>query len=316
MRQPRKPIRTSAIILIIGMTLTVGCSSDDISNTNDNNLSEKDTTIGQSEDTENQSVTEQDITNSDNEHPADASNLTENNQDQTNEDDSNVLEEVDQNTTEQPSDTEEIKDIPVVANYSSTEVLVNKNRSLPADYVPDDLVQPNVPFSFEEQLEKKLMREEAAQALEALFNAAKEEEIELVAISGYRSYNTQQSIYTWNVNTYGSEHANQFSAYPGTSEHQTGLAMDISSASADYALEEHFGDTSEGQWLAENAAEYGFIIRYEEGKEEVTGYAYEPWHVRYVGVDIATSIKESEVTLEEYFAEEMNATIHDSEDEK
>ncbi|MDP5275142.1 M15 family metallopeptidase [Chengkuizengella axinellae] len=191
--------------------------------------------------------------------------------------------------------------IPQVTNQESTAVLVNKQRSLQENYVPNDLVQPNIPFSFAGESEKKWLRQEAATALEQLFAKAEQNQIELNAVSGYRSYLTQQSIFNWNVQEQGEEQARRYSAYPGTSEHQTGLAMDVSSPSVNNALHESLGDTKEGQWLAEHAAEFGFIIRYPQDKEHITGYAYEPWHLRYVGKEIAADIMEQGITLEEYF---------------
>ncbi|OXS53143.1 hypothetical protein B1A99_30545 [Cohnella sp. CIP 111063] len=195
----------------------------------------------------------------------------------------------------------------VITNASSLYVLVNKKRNLPSDYAPGDLVVPNVPFSFSGDSPKKQMRKEAAKALEKLFKAAKDDGIELKAVSGYRSYATQKSIFESNVKRKGEEVANRTSARPGQSEHQTGLAMDVSSASASYALEESFGDTKEGKWLSKNAADYGFIIRYPKGKESITGYSYEPWHVRYVGETIAQDVANKKTTLEQYFEEAEEA---------
>lgn len=197
--------------------------------------------------------------------------------------------------------------IPVVSNHTSLQVMVNKDRSLPDGYEPDDLVVPDVPFSFEGESEKKQLRQAAAEALEELFAQAEEDGIELRAVSGYRSYGTQKAIYNYNLKTYGEEHTKRYSAYPGTSEHQTGLAMDVSSPSVGNALEDVLGDTMEGQWLAENAPTYGFIIRYPEGKEDVTGYAYEPWHLRYVGTPMSEEIAEAGLALEEYFGEAVAA---------
>ncbi|MFD2671375.1 M15 family metallopeptidase [Marinicrinis sediminis] len=193
--------------------------------------------------------------------------------------------------------------IPVVSNPSDMAVVVNKQRSLPKDYKADDLVEPDVPFYVTGASEKKLMRKEAAEALESLFAAAEQDGIELAAVSGYRSYHIQKSIFEWNVANQGEEEARRYSAYPGTSEHQTGLAMDVSSKSAGYALEASFGDTEEGKWVAAHAAEHGFIIRYPLGKEAITGYAYEPWHLRYVGKTLAKTIMEEGTTLEEFFQE-------------
>lgn len=191
----------------------------------------------------------------------------------------------------------------IVTNTQSTVVLVNKQRNLPSTYVPADLTEPNVPFSFAGASPKKQMRSVAAGALEKLFAAAKKDGIKLAAVSGYRSYATQKAIFDRNKAIKGAAVANKTSALPGQSEHQTGLAMDISSASAGYALEASFGDTKEGKWLAQHAPEYGFIIRYGKGMEKLTGYSYEPWHVRYVGVYIATEITSKHMTLEQYLAQ-------------
>ncbi|MCC3379033.1 D-alanyl-D-alanine carboxypeptidase family protein [Paenibacillus farraposensis] len=191
----------------------------------------------------------------------------------------------------------------VVTNAEADMVVVNKKRSLPIGYVPGDLVEPQVPFSFEGPHEKRQMRKEAANALEKLFAGAQKDGIELRAVSGYRSYKRQVSIFNNNVKTKGQAYASQVSAVPGTSEHQTGLAIDVSSPSVGNALEQTFGASKEGKWLAKHAPEYGFIIRYMKGKEDVTGYVYEPWHIRYVGEDIAEDVTKQGLTLEEYFGE-------------
>ncbi|MGM8214758.1 M15 family metallopeptidase [Bacillaceae bacterium W0354] len=197
--------------------------------------------------------------------------------------------------------TEEERNIVVVDNPNSINVIVNKNRKLPDGFVPPNLVEPNVPFSFSGQDEKRQLQEVAARALEELFEAAKEDGIELFAVSGYRSYDRQYSIYNWNVNNYGQAHADQYSAKPGHSEHQTGLTMDVSAAVVSYQLIEDFGKTDEGLWLEQNAHKHGFVIRYPEGKSDITGYSYEPWHLRYFGTETATEIFESGLTVEEYF---------------
>lgn len=191
--------------------------------------------------------------------------------------------------------------VPTVTNPADLTVIVNKQRSLPADYIPSDLVEPNVPFPFTEKVEKRMMREEAAKALEELFAKAKQDGIELYAVSGYRSYRTQKSLFDTYVKTQGVEHAAAYSAVPGKSEHQTGLAMDVSGADAKTRLEEPFADTPEGKWLAAHCAEAGFIIRYLNGKEDITGYSYEPWHLRYVGKELAQEITSKGITLEETF---------------
>jgi D-alanyl-D-alanine carboxypeptidase len=108
-------------------------------------------------------------------------------------------------------------------------------------------------------------------------------------------------LYQWNVDTYGQTEADLVSAKPGTSEHQLGLAMDVTSESVGFDLLESFGETEEGQYIADHAHEYGFIIRYPQGKTAITGYSYEPWHLRYLGVDVATDIYNSGKTMEEYY---------------
>ncbi len=178
-------------------------------------------------------------------------------------------------------------------------VLVNKTHELPSDFEPMNLVQPDVRFV--SGAVNRLMREEAADALEQLFTGAEEAGFRLYALSGYRKYSYQKQLFELNVERYGSiEVANMYSAKPGQSEHQTGLAMDITSESVDFDLVEEFGDMPEGKWLAANAHKYGFIIRFPKGKEHITGYAYEPWHVRFLGVDLATKVYNSGLTYEEY----------------
>lgn len=190
-----------------------------------------------------------------------------------------------------------------VTNAESNLVVVNKERSLPDGYEPPDLVEPNVKFSFSEAHEKRHMRKEAAEALEKLFANAEENNIELNAVSGYRSYKRQQSLYSYYVDTQGEEYASRVSAVPGTSEHQTGLAIDVSSPSVGNVLEQVFGDSAEGKWLAQHAHEFGFIIRYPEDGESITGYLYEPWHIRYVGVEAATAVYNNKMTLEQFLGE-------------
>ena len=189
----------------------------------------------------------------------------------------------------------------IVPDPESITVVVNKERRLPDGYEPPDLVEPNVDFYAAEGDPKRQLRKEAADALEELFGIAEEEGLELVAVSGYRSYQRQKTIYNNSVKKNGEEHANQYSAKPGTSEHQTGLAMDVASSQLVSVLEPSFIETDEGQWLHDNAHRAGFIIRYPDGKENITGYNYEPWHLRYVGKELATEIYKQQLTLEEFF---------------
>jgi len=185
------------------------------------------------------------------------------------------------------------------ANTTGTDsitILVNKNHSISASYVPSDLVTVDLPSTRDTQL-----RSVAAEGLAKLFKAAEGAGLELYCCSGYRSYETQSELYAWNVDTYGVDGAELVSARPGMSEHQLGLAMDVTSASVGFDLLESFGSTAEGQFIKENAHKYGFIVRYPQGKTDITGYAYEPWHLRYLGVDVATEIYNSGKTMEEYY---------------
>ncbi|MCU9613613.1 M15 family metallopeptidase [Caldibacillus lycopersici] len=202
------------------------------------------------------------------------------------------------------NEVEEVNGQAVIKNVENLLVLVNKEIMLPSDYIPSDLVRPNVAFSFGDQdIEKSYMKQVAADALEAMFAQAKAEGVNLFAVSGYRSYARQDQVFQAEVAAKGEEKAMEAVAVPGQSEHQTGLAMDISGASVDYLLTESFEDTAEGKWLAENAHKFGFILRYPKGKESITGYKYEPWHFRYVGEEMATIIYEHDWTLEEFFEE-------------
>src|SRR5699024_5786972 len=182
-------------------------------------------------------------------------------------------------------------------------VLVNKENALPEDFTPEDLVIPDVRFPFTEDLPKKQMRKVAADAMEKMFEAADKEDLELFAQSGFRSFERQQSIFAANVEKNGEEAANKYSARPGESEHQSGLTMDVTNADVGFDLIIEFGETPEGKWLKKHASEYGFIIRYPQGKEDITGYQYEPWHLRYVGKKAAKEIMEKGITLEEYLEE-------------
>lgn len=191
--------------------------------------------------------------------------------------------------------------IKVDTDPDSYGVLVNQKYLLPEDYVPADLTVPNVGFSFYGTYEKSYMREVAARALEKLFEGAAKKGYVLKGVSAYRSYERQRQIYEKNLATKGRKHTKQFSAKPGSSEHQTGLTIDVSCSSVGCALEEKFAETEEGQWLAKNCHKYGFIIRYPKEKADITGYSYEPWHIRYVGKNLAKYIYRNHLTLEEYY---------------
>ncbi len=155
-------------------------------------------------------------------------------------------------------------------------LIVNKTYSLPETYDPGRL-HPDAQAAFEKM--------QAAAAAEGL---------KLKIISGFRPYSQQYSTYNNYAARDGKELADRYSARPGHSEHQTGLAMDINS------LRQSFANTAEGKWLAAHCAEYGFIIRYGADKEPQTGFMYEPWHIRYLGVELAKAVTDSGLCLEEY----------------
>ena len=159
--------------------------------------------------------------------------------------------------------------------YINGIMLVNKTHSIPANYAPG--LQSIAYNAFLD------LRRDAATA-----------GFDIQLLSGFRSYETQKKLYNNYVATYGQEEADTFSAKPGTSEHQTGLAMDVG------WIDDSYGDTPSGQWLAANCYKYGFIIRYPKSKENITGYKYEPWHIRYLGSDIAKKVYDSGLCLEEY----------------
>lgn len=191
--------------------------------------------------------------------------------------------------------------VQVIAKPESITVLVNKTNSLPSSYEPTDLVYPNIAFTFSEKIDKRKMRQVAATAIEKLFAEAAKDGVPLAGVSAYRSYATQKALFDSYVKKDGEEKAKTYSAVPGTSEHETGLAIDVTGSNGKCAASDCFGGTKEAIWLEKHASEYGFIIRYPQGKAAITGYQYEPWHLRYVGTDIAKEIQSKKVTMEEYY---------------
>jgi len=176
-------------------------------------------------------------------------------------------------------------------------VIANKLRPLnPLDYVPPDLREVNIAGGGR-------MRAEAATAMEQMQAAyTAETGLTMRNTSGYRSYATQVDVYAGHVASSGQAAADLTSARPGHSEHQTGWTMDLGAVPAQCDFDQCFGSTSQGAWLAANGWQYGFIIRYPDGYTPITGYEYEPWHVRYVGVALATEMHNTGVmTLEEMF---------------
>lgn len=182
----------------------------------------------------------------------------------------------------------------------SLTVLVNKHHALvPQDYAPSDLVtmaSVNIP-----SLNGHSLRKPAADALVPLFAAAAADGIDLDMTSGYRDFQLQTELYTGYIESLGQAGADATSARPGNSEHQTGLAADISAPSEGCVLTACFASTPGGQWLAAHAWEYGWILRFPDGQTSVTGYEFEPWHYRFVGVDTAKAYHDSGATTFEQF---------------
>lgn len=174
-------------------------------------------------------------------------------------------------------------------------VLVNKYHSLSSDYVPNDLETINPKYN---RGYNNKMRKVARVAFEEMCEAALKDNITIYSGSAYRSYSYQKELYNRYVSTNGFDEAETFSARAGYSEHQTGLATDVMNKSLDYISK----DDKEYDWLINNSYKYGFILRYPEGKERITGYMYEEWHFRYLGVDIATKVAKEGITYDEYVA--------------
>lgn len=178
-------------------------------------------------------------------------------------------------------------------------VLVNKHRPLnPATFRPDNLVTLPLPTS---SGNREMLRAPAVDALVKLAAAAERNRTPFIVLSAFRSYETQVSTYNSWVTTLGKSNADAASARPGFSEHQTGLAVDIGDNGA-CNLRGCFTDQPAGLWVRDNCHEFGFVVRYQPGMQSISGYEAEPWHLRFLGVDLATDVKNSgKTTLEEYF---------------
>ena len=184
-----------------------------------------------------------------------------------------------------------------ITNPSNLLTLVKKGFYLPEDYEPE-LVDPEIPVAPDCQNPK--MTKETSDALTKMYKAAKQEGLELVVNSAYRSYQTQVETMADFVARYNTQYANEYVAQPGASEHQTGLGLDLTSQSVVEGKRITFGDTEEYRWVIKNCARFGFIIRFEDGTDGITGIAHEPWHLRYVGEDVAKEIQKNGWTFEEY----------------
>ena len=176
-------------------------------------------------------------------------------------------------------------------------LLCNKFYKLDTDYKPDDLVTMKNKYYYGDA---QILREDAYEAFIDMWNAANEEGIYLIVNSSYRDFQTQEELYNEYKDSYGTKQADAVASRPGYSEHQTGLSADI--FSKDNTSTKTFANSNAYKWLVENAYKYGFILRYPEGKENLTGYSFEPWHYRYVGQKVAKEIHAKNLTYEEYYA--------------
>lgn len=185
-----------------------------------------------------------------------------------------------------------------IKNPAELTTLVKKGFYLPSTYVPSDLVVPDMPIAPDNT--DNTVRQVVADALVKMTADAKKAGMELVLNSGYRSYSEQTKVYNETEGTYGGIYASEYVALPGASEHQTGLGVDITSQSVVDGTRITFGDTEEYQWVIKNCYKYGFIVRFETESADITGIAHEPWHLRYVGEEIAKTIHDKGWTFEEY----------------
>lgn len=190
----------------------------------------------------------------------------------------------------------------IVEDYSldsSLWALASKSHAISIKYTPAGLKIPNVATRTDKSDDERSVRSIIDKPLQDMFTAASNAGYQLMIGSGYRSAALQQVYLDSAIASVGFVAANNSIALPGQSEHQTGLAVDISTVSRNCYLDTCFADTSDGKWLENNSFKYGFILRYPKDKETITGYQYEPWHFRYVGVDLATALYESGLTLDE-----------------
>jgi D-alanyl-D-alanine carboxypeptidase len=202
----------------------------------------------------------------------------------------------------------------IVDDYSQTSsiwAIVSKTHPISTDYVPASLKIPDVATRTDKSDDERSIRSDIETPMKNLFNAASTNGYSLMIGSGYRSAALQAVYFNSLASSVGETAANQSIAYPGQSEHQTGLAADISTVSRNCYISDCFAETDEGQWLVKNSYKYGFILRYPEDKVAITGYRYEPWHFRYVGIDLATALHDSGLTLDEAwpYLQKADATL-------
>ncbi len=190
------------------------------------------------------------------------------------------------------------EDLQTTKESDGIAMLVNKYHALSKDYEPDDIVKVSTTYSYSGMSLKK----EAYDAFKKLADDAKKEGYTIVILSSYRTYEYQDELWSKRKNKNGIEQADAYAARAGSSEHETGLAIDV----ADYNHPMNFGEQESFTWMINNSYKYGFILRYPEGKENITGYDYEAWHYRYLGPELATKVYNEGITYDEYYEFYLN----------
>lgn len=182
----------------------------------------------------------------------------------------------------------------IVVNPEDITTMVNKFNAIPKDWEPNDL-EPVI----DNQGQK--LRKEANEAYTKFYKSAKSQGIDIYTISSYRTQEMQDVYWSNSLEVFGVDHASMYSAYPGRSEHQLGLAVDVSYTVQGDRLSDSVASSPIGKYMEEEAYKYGFVLRYPKDKVNITQYGYEPWHIRYVGIELAKELYEKNLTLEEYY---------------
>lgn len=197
-------------------------------------------------------------------------------------------------------------------NELPIDILVNKENLLPRNYCPKNLVvtdqNENNFHKYKDPNLKPMVRADIYPYIQLMINDAKRDGVEFIIDSGYRSYNYQQVLLDNLIKEKGAE-AYTLIALPGSSEHQTGLAIDIAYYHNGVYDDNVKGEDKEAIWLANNSYKYGFILRYPKDKENITGFQYEPWHFRFVGLKLAEKLYKTNMTLDEYYSKKINNTL-------
>ncbi len=197
----------------------------------------------------------------------------------------------------------------LITNVNDLLVLANKANYFPKDFVPINLVNPKTRYYGGGN--RNQMRKIAADALDNLIYQASSQGINIKNVSAYRSIQYQAGLFNNYAKKHGIAAANKFSSKPQFSEHHTGLCADVSSPSMNWLLGKNYINTIEGRWLAQNAHKFGFVIRYPQNKYDIVGYTYEPWHIRYLGIPLASYLHQTNLTFEEFLALQVGKNLEE-----